>query len=343
MNHALAIDRLYKAAAELGYKPGGGVVLRPSNAGYCPARLWWTIRQPDLDVRDPKREWAPLQGTYNEALMKLLLRVAGAEVIDPPHLADDIKPHPEFQDPETGMTPHTDGLLRWPEVLGHSEWVFLELKFQRAQAQIGLFDAGLYNDRTYWYQGVSYLSLGQLVMDLYAELEAEESWGDPGPWQILQDQGVLPRELVFFSTAKDGSTARMLWGGRTKQTIKELTTPEKMKPEDILRAENKVRMRQRLEDLGGSLDFYLEVVHKDEPEVQQTWEDIRQLPVLMRGDGPPEPLHDSTLAEDDLDVECAAYCPVLFECREWAQKRQFEMTEEFLQQFTKKENPNYDD
>lgn len=312
MDTKLVIAKLYSAISELSDHRRDAFTVRPSNVGQCPLRLQWDKEQAaaggTADPREGWQDWTALQGTISEELMGELLEAAGAQILTPPtdltQWSDNVPP-----DPATGFKPHLDRLIRWPEV-GLDEWAVLELKNLRTMAHIELFLEGLYYEHVYWYQGVSYLHLAGLAIKNYGQ-------SDPfGTWGVLAQQGYRPTSLVFFSTAKDPSTTRMLLNQRLKPTQKELNNPHKMTPEDEAKAKWKAGIRDRLEqEFGGRIDFYMEQHSLNDPAVQETWLDIQNVVRRVNAPAFAPPLHDITLREDERDVECRFYCP-------WVQRHQ---------------------
>jgi hypothetical protein len=195
------------------------------------------------------------------------------------------------------MQPHVDGAIRWPEV-GINEWAFLEFKNLRTMAAVDLVLEGLQPDRMYWFQAVAYLMLGRIAID-------NMGWDIP-----------TPNQMVFWMAAKDPSTTNMMVRQRVKPTKKETDHPEKMKDEEITRARLKAGWRERLVNLGSDYgSFYVELIHKDDPDVQATWEEIKALVPMLAADTPPHPeVHNPLLPENELNVECAAYCDYTVEC-----------------------------
>jgi hypothetical protein len=298
----LAREKLLTAVGTLTSGMESDAILRPSSCGQCPRRLWlktrtWEQQGMSSEKRDPRFSWYALQGTVIEHLMRPLLRLAGAQVFDPP----DQQAH--FIDPVTGMAPHVDGAVLWPEV-GILEHAFLEFKDLRAQAAIDILLGGLQADRGYWYQAVAYLYSAQMAV-------ANMGWDIPAP-----------RQLMLVLTPKDPSTTNMLMQGRLRSTQKERGESTKpMTAEEQARAEQKKAWRGRLEELGG-IEFYFQLIHQDDPDVQQTWGEIKHIQQLLGNPVPPLPLHDPTLPEDKLDVECAAYCEEATACRDLLWKGQ---------------------
>jgi len=285
-----------------------GVVYRPSNAGQCALRLQWAIQGQQAEARDPRRAWAALQGTISEELFGNILELAGADILHPPESDQERESHIE-PDQEAGFRPHIDRLFRWPEV-NINNWTVLELKNLRTMAQIDLFLEGVYADNQYWAQAVSYLMQARRSIQIYAEAAPDSRWAD------LAREEVVPQQLIFFSIAKDPSTAMMMLNQRIKQTQKELNTPEKMKPEDLTRAEWKAQVRERLQEVGGDIDFHLEIIDRSDPAVADTWQEIvakrRRIDQAIAEDTVVSPLYDiAGLVDDDLPEECRWYCPFL--------------------------------
>lgn len=219
-----------------------------------------------------------LQGTVNESLMRTLLRRAGAEILDPS--GDGI----EFSTSEFESL-HPDGALRWPEE-GIDDWVFVEFKFLRANACIDIMLNGIESDRMYTYQMASYL-LGSR--------EACDTMG----WQIPP-----PKRILFFLVPKDPSTTRMLLLGRVRPGKKD--TPEKRAwKESIV---------ERVQQDG--VEFYTEILSNEDAPIALAQQEIRRLPEQLRRDEPPDRLHDSSLDDDKLNVECRFYCGHLEQCRQ---------------------------
>lgn len=325
MDEKLVIGKLYSAISELSARGGDSFMVRPSNVGSCPLMLQWNREQAAAGVapepREGWRDWAALQGNVSEELMSSLLEAAGAEILSPP---SDIEDWEESvpPDPDTGFKPHIDRLIRWPEV-GLPSWTVLELKNLRAMGHIELFLSGLFYERQYWYQAVAYLKLASLAIQNYGAHSPDSEWG------ALARSGYKPGELVFFSSAKDPSTVRMMLAGRLKQTQKEIRTPERMTEEEKARAAWKTLIREKLElTFGGRIDFYMEHHTDSDPSVDDTWLDTinvvnqTKLPSTM---APAPALHDPSLPEDQLDVECRAYCP-------WLDRHRSEALREQLQQ-----------
>lgn len=314
-----------KLAAAISSVPSGmesDVVLRPSTCGYCPTRLWFQERDRaaglEREPREGRFDWYTLQGTVTEHVLRNMLEVAGARI-----------KHPKETEvwgthPETRFAPHVDGALRWLDV-GITEWSFLEFKALRANDAIDIILGGLRANRPYWYQAVSYLMLPDL---------AAANTGMEPEWDFRPDQ---IKQLLFILSPKDPSTTRMLLAGRVKPTSGPVGTrkpseddePPKRKPrtktpEQVAKAEQRMqewkqreaqkeRWRERITEIGG-LEFYMELVHADDPDVQETWAEIQKLPALVFSEEPPQPIHDSTLAPGDLDKECEFYCDYLTEC-----------------------------
>ncbi|KKM89948.1 hypothetical protein LCGC14_1243470, partial [marine sediment metagenome] len=207
----LAKQKLLTAINSMSNEMISDEVLRPSASGNCPLRLWLDRRNPQVEERELKYGWYTFQGKLAEAALLPLLEAAGARILYPP----DDKERKEI-DEQHGLigTPHVDGAIKWQEI-GLGDWAFLEFKYLRAMASIEIILNGLESSRDYWYQTVSYL--------MQAEIAVQNSgWGiEP------------PKQMLFFLAPKDASTVQMLIGGRTKQTKKELETPEKMKPEEL--------------------------------------------------------------------------------------------------------------
>lgn len=306
------LSRVYTAIEQLS-EQGSGVALRPSNIGNCPLRLKWSLQDQMKEERDPRRQWMTLQGTIAEEAIARILEIAGAEIMHPPS-GQDVW-HPDVEpDADTGFKPHFDRLIRWPEV-GLTEWNLLELKDLRVTAQINLWLEGLYAEDTYWHQAVTYLMQSTKAIENYARVEDNQSdSGSPTPWGDLHRSGVVPVGLVFFSAAKDPSTTKMMLGQRIKPAQYE-NNPAKMKPEQLERKQWKEQVRARLEEYGGTIDFNIEVIDRDDPAVIDTYEDIkirvREIQGAVKFDGYIAPSHDISVPEDEMDDECKWYCPYL--------------------------------
>jgi len=335
----LATAKMYTAIEELGNRADSDIVLRPSSIGWCPARLWEAYHNPEdlKEERAASRAWAPLQGTWNEPLMALILRGAGAEVIDPPENDDDnVLQEPS---PITGFIPHVDRLIRWPEV-GLTEWCWLELKDLRAMAQIDLLLHTLQHDRQYWWQVVSYLKDAPTIMANFGRMS--------GVWKTLHVLGVVPDTMVFFSVAKDPSSTRMLLSQRLREPQYERdyregnlgmykSGPKKGQMKELTQEQhemiaNRVLWRERLEQNAEQSDFYMEVLPADDPIVEATWSSILETIELVKDEERAPVIHDPTLPEDQLHIECAVYCPLLEQCRTREQVKQFADSVELLQE-----------
>jgi hypothetical protein len=331
INHKLAVAKLYAAARELGARGDENTgVLRPSMSGRCPYQLWQLHRDPTLDNERPARmSWMTLQGTFNEHLMIALMTQAGAEVVSPPDGSDETSDIAEsFRDPVTGFLPHFDGLVRWPSV-GVNDWSVLEFKYLRALGHLQLAMEGLYSDRDYWYQACSYVHLAPLAINYYAAIEADRDWEprQQTPWNDLFRAGVEPRSILFVSVAKDPSSANMLFNGQVKSTIKERGESDKpMTPEEERRAAIKQIKRDKREELGGELDFYMEYVEadnvRDAEAIAETIGDIQSLKAMLEADEPPEPIYTPMVAEDEMEMACK-FCPdsVKELCIDWHTKQ----------------------
>ena len=278
-----------------------------------------------LREQEPARSWPPLQGQYNEGLMRLLLRQAGAGVIDPPdHLSDEFAP---FDQPHKlfGRAPRIDGLIRWPE-MGVDEWCVLELKFLRTYAHLPIALEGLFSERTYWFQSVAYANTAnQAIANARAWAEAEDEWstGIVGlqnceEWRRLGDVDVS--KIFFMSTAKDPSTTRMLFRNQIGYAKYE-DHPEKMTAANRTSLATKQAKRDRYVEIGGSTDFYFELLDRNDVDAIDTWAQIQAVPEVLAQPGRPEPAHDSMVPDDQLDDECH-YCDQIKECREIQGERQ---------------------
>ena len=299
---------MYSAARELNPQTGEGVVLRPSKAGTCPSRLWHekqAYERGEVPAAWADRNiWAALQGQYNEQLIRTMLRVAGARVMEPPEI-----PH---GDVSAGFdTPNIDGLVYWPQMF--DGWAVLELKYVRAYGQIGLAMNGLAGDRGYFYQGAAYVNLAQKAIKHYSKWEKDH--GQFPVWQTLSAQmhytGQWPEQVLFCSVAKDPSTTNMLFSSQIR--IAKYEEKAQMTPTEAMKVLEKDEKRVRWSELGEQMDFYFELLHKD--EFAEPWRDIQQLPALMGMKVAPQPLWDPTAADDDLHFDCRE-CPGLAACRE---------------------------
>lgn len=310
---SLARAKLYAAIGEQAGFHQQPFTLRPSNIGQCPLRLQFEHEdslagKSGGQVREPRHVWSAYQGEVAEELIALLLGAAGAEIVQPPHDSDEwmegVPP-----DPETGFRPHIDSLIRWPEV-GLSDWAILELKDLRTMAHLDLLFHGLYQERVYWYQIVSYLRIAELAMRQYAAWE--EDHNAPGPWTALTKERVTPQGIFFVSTAKDPATANMM-------AQQQLATPGyETDPPKNGHTQKQLSMmalreakRQRFEANDSDAAFYLQYVRRDDPSVVETWDDIvntkRQVELSPRA----EPLHNIAVPEAELADECRWYCPYL--------------------------------
>lgn len=336
----LATAKMFTAIEELGNRADSDIVLRPSTVGWCPSRLWEAFHNPEdlKEERAASRAWAPLQGTWNEPLMALILRAAGAEVIDPPeHDDDNTLQQPS---PVTGFVPHVDRLIRWPEV-GLIEWCWLELKYLRAMAQIDLLLHTLQHDRQYWWQVVSYLKDASTIMRNFGQMSEV--------WRTLHVLGIVPTNMVFLSIAKDPSSTRMLLSQRlrepqyerdyregnlgTYKTGKKKGQAKELTQEQHEMIANRALWRERRDQNAEQSDFYFELLPSDDPIVEATWTRILEtIEQVKNPDERPAVIHDPTLPEDKLHIECAVYCPLLEQCREREQMKQFGDSIELLQE-----------
>lgn len=340
LNVTNAVNAFYAAIGGIQNRADASTVLRPSRLGHCPARLWKLNIEGVTSDPDPRRRWPALQGSYNESLIRMLLREAGAQVIDPP--ADDDDLSWQEPDPTLGVYPHVDGLIRWPQA-GLVNWKFLELKYLRAQAHIDISMNGVLEDSEYGPQSVGYLGTAATLMRNYANApEADPTWAD------LHALGVVPSGSLFMSTAKDPSTVRMLFSGMTRQAKYELEENRILKGRTLKNGTVKgggvkplteqqeaqivrrARMRERFMANAEQLDFYFEELAFDSPGVQAIWHRILQLPTLVYGAEPPPPAHDVLLAEEEQHYECAFYCEVKEWCADLSTARQFLGTIEAL-------------
>lgn len=330
---ATAVNALYSAIGGIQNRADAANVLRPSRFGHCPMRLWKLNLEGVTSDPDPRRRWPALQGSYNESLIRMLLREAGAFVIAPP--ADDDDLSWQEPDPQVGIYPHVDGLIRWPQV-GLDNWKFLELKYLRAQAHIDISMNGLLNDGEYGPQSVGYLGTAATLMRNYANApHADQAWRD------LHAMGIVPSGSLFMSTAKDPSTVRMLFSGMTRQAKYELEENRVLKGRTLkdgtvkgggikplteqqeAQIARRAVMRERFLANAEQLDFYFEELVFDTPEAQAIWQRILQLPQLVLGDEPPPPAHNVLLPEEEQHYECAYYCEVKEWCVDMTTARQF--------------------
>ena len=325
------LQAMFSAIASLSGRQDSDVVLRPSMYGICPPRLWQLARQPALRTRDPAQEWPALQGSWNEPLMRTILRLAGATVLDPPE--DDESPEAlelQDRDPVMGDRPHADGLVRW-HLLNRMGFGILELKFLRARAFLELLEHGLEGDRQYAFQTVCYVNETDTLMENYGRL-------DP-MWGALAALGVRPKWALFLAVAKDPSSTKMFYGqsvkpaqyesveGRTLKSgrVKDLT------PQQVEQIQRRAERTARFELNGEQVMFYFEVVDVDDEWVQETWRELQRVPAQIEADEPPMPIHDPTLPEDQRDAECS-WCEVADWCRERMFALQFEGTEQLIRE-----------
>lgn len=322
MDHARMRQKMMQAAQSLQQRADSSVVFRPSAAGSCVARLWYDQRDVALNQReaeDPARAWPALQGQYNETLMGLLLGLAGAKVLLAPSEHElALIPGGEEPDDVFGAPPHVDGAIWWPDEINNDTggWAYLEFKDMRAMAQIALVLKGLYEERGYWYQAVSYLMQGKYALRNNAKVK--------GPDQLnwLQLAQAYPDGLastLFVSCAKDPSTTKMLLRSQTEPAKYE-DNPDKMKPEQFVMQALKRSRRERLELLGGA-EFYFEHVLKTDESVIAAWADIVAIPQALKSTTPPSTSHDPLLPAGDLDEECAWYCAHAEECKEYTTRQ----------------------
>lgn len=318
----LAVASLYAAVGSVGNRRDAAQVLRPSRMGQCPLRLWKANQDGASVDPDPRRQWPALQGSYNEALIRGLLRLAGASVIDPPPGDDDTS----WQDPDPilGVRPHVDGLIRWPAV-GILNWAFLELKYLRATAHLSIAMNGLLSDRDYSWQTVTYLGTARQLMENYANApQADPLWGD------LLALNIVPKRSLFLSTAKDPSMTRMMFSQQTRpakyeteegRTLKGRKTKNgyvgggvrDLTEHELTQIARRRDYLERYSQIGEQLDWYLEEIHFDAPDIQEIWRQVVLIPGMVQAPEPPLPIHDVMLPEEDLHIECAAYC----EAKEW--------------------------
>lgn len=316
INHRQIRQKVLQGAQTLQVRADSDVVLRPSASGYCPTRLWKETRERQAGVReadDPERAWPALQGQYNEELVALLLRLAGATVLTAPSTKELASiPGGEQADEVFGVPTHVDGAIYWPEELG-PDWLYLEFKDMRAVAQIKLALDGLYNDRGYWYQAVSYLMRGHNALLNNSRVPSTEAWD----WMKLRAKypDGLPGAF-FVSVAKDPSSAKMMLRGMTDAAKyeDEDATGKKMNAKQLAMKAVKEQRRARLDELGG-IDFFFQLIRKDDESVRAAWADITALPAAMKAETPPSPIHDPMLTEEELDDECRWYCPHAEWCR----------------------------
>lgn len=303
---SLARAKLYAAIAEQAGFQQQPFVLRPSNIGQCPLRLKFESEASAAGLqnseRGPRMIWSAYQGEVTEELTRLLLRSAGAEIIEPPEGSDvwmaDVEP-----DPETGFKPHIDGLIRWPEI-GIEQWSILEVKNLRVYAHLDLLFDRLYAERTYWFQAVSYLRIARLAMEQYARHSLE--------WNDLHEAGVVPQGIFFVSVAKDPATTNMMANQQTSVAQYETKVPAKgYKPEQIAMMAKKQIKRERLEANDNDPSFYFEYVDRNDPSVLETWDDIINIKRQVELSPRPEPLHNIAVSDDDLPTECRWYCGFL--------------------------------
>lgn len=287
---------------------------RPSSCGNCPRRLWYMRRDVkagiDFDAREPKFAWMAMQGNLAEAFLREMLKVAGADVWDPPDESVEAKPdifgnvRGKARDPDTDFLPHVDGAILWPEV-GITERTILELKYLRAMAFNDLVFNGFWGSRDYSHQGTAYLKTAGTLAKNYG-------------WDVQLDT------LFFFAWAKDPSTASMF----QRQKIKRAKYEDAPKnDEDVKKSAAKDVVRQRLEGMFEPGVMYSEFIHVSDDDVGYAWEDIKlTYKALQDREHVPEPLHNPTLPEGDLDVECAFYCHALEECRELQEQHAWKQT-----------------
>lgn len=330
-DHSRVRQKLFAASALLSKRADSGVVLRPSSCGYCPTRLWKDKQDRDAGLPkppdEPMRTWPALQGQYNESLIVLLLQVAGAEVLLAPSEKELAEiPGGERPDDVFGVPPHIDGAIRWPEE-GIEDWAVLEFKDLRSNAAIPIALDGLYGaDRGYWFQLAAYGKQNHFALKNYARVSqawAEVSWTH---WQGLSS-------TLFVSCAKDPSTTKMLLAQRLAVPQYELSFRETglnpqgkpLKPEQLLMIDTRVQNRARIEELGGGIEFYLELIPHDDEAMVETWREIQNLPALVNGAEPPTPIHDVSLPEGERDPECAFYCPHATWCLEYFHPEQAEL------------------
>lgn len=314
LNLSLARAKLYGAITEQAGSQRQPFALRPSNIGQCPLRLWFAQEDAkqglDFEERLPRNVWSAFQGSVNEELMRALLRAAGAEIIEPPEESDvwmeNIEP-----DPETGFKPHLDGLIRWPEI-GLTEWAVLECKNMRVFGHLALLWDGLFADRTYWYQAVSYLRLAPLAIQHYAEFEHQYPGPDAGAWIQMYEERVVPAGIFFMSTAKDPATSNLQIQQQLKAPMYE-TEPPKKGWNDKQLAQMHIRQakRERYEEAGSDPAFYFEYVERNDLSVLETWDDIINVKRQVELSPRPEPLYNIAVADDDLPTECRWYCQYL--------------------------------
>lgn len=301
MDTRLATQKLLTAVAQLQTGMESDDVLRPSTIGQCGGRLWARANgiQPETE-REIKYSWHAFQGDLFESAIRQLLRLAGAEVLDPvePHEREDRGLGPEERDPLTGFLPHGDGAILWPEA-GIETWSLLECKYLRSMAMRGIILDGVQQaERMYLFQSVAYLKLAWLIAK-------NNGWDIP-----------IPSQSVILAGSKDPSSVAMFLRQAVAQARYEEKPPEKLTEREAAQIERKKVWRPRLEGLYEPDVFYWETLSLADPVVQQTWELITGMPRAMKEDEPMF-LHNPLLGDNEIDVECAAYCEVAAWCRDY--------------------------
>jgi hypothetical protein len=297
---------ILKSVVDLQDPMASDAILRPSAAGYCPPRLWFKqdlIKrgQPLVQEIVPDRNWSAMQGNIMEVALRQVLRLAGAQVLDPPREWLD------GEEPETLMEPHCDGALLWPEV-GLYEWTILESKYLRGTAAQQLITEELTGSRDYEYQGVSYLKGA-------ATLVKKAGWDIP-----------TPKQLLFVVMPKDPSMVKMFLGqalklnkGEVKLNDGLLLTPAEEKRVDPAKVDWKLRTAERLAAFEGVYPFYSELLQVTDERVDEVWQDILAVAASLKMPWPPEPIHDPL--SSDLDKECEWYCEVRDLCIQTQMKK----------------------
>lgn len=282
-------------------------ILRPSASGYCPERLWlltYLAKKGQRIVSEnmPDRQWSAMQGNIMEVALRNVLRLAGAQVLDPPDVWES------GMEPETLMSPHCDGALLWPEV-GINEWVIIESKHLRTTESQKLITGTLMEHRTYLYQAVSYLMSAETLVE-------NAKWDIP-----------TPKKLLFILMPKDPSVLKMFLGTALKLNKGEQAyvddaqlTARQQKEVDPARVEWKQTTAERLASFEGVYPFYSEMLSVEDEIVPQAWEEIVKLSSALNLPWSPGPLHDPF--STDLDPECAWYCEVVDLCRDRIMKKE---------------------
>ena len=317
VNQALATRKLLSAVASLSTGMESGAVLRPSTVGQCPGRLWAQahgVAEPE--AREEKYSWHAMQGDVFEGLVRDLLRMAGATVLDPvePGHRASMGLGEEKKDPLTGFVPHGDGAILWPDV-GIERWSLVEMKNLRAMAARAMILDGIQaTERMYWFQSVTYLKLAWLIVE-------NNGWRIP-----------TPSESVLILGPKDPSTVAMFLRQAIAQTKYEEKPEEKKSEYEREQTAKKRKWRGRLEELEDPDTFYWETLSLHDPAVQQTWGEITKVPGLVKADEPTF-IHDPMLEEGKLDSECQWYCPVLTWCRDYHLDQQLKQNLELFDRF----------